>query len=391
MDASVIELKTRGRRRVACAPRPAADAAAVVVPWAAAFDALPVAALVIGPDGRLVARNGAARALLGVLAEPGIACCDLLGCGYPGTSLEGDCVGRAGAARGITDIPMAIGDGVLLTAVPAGDAGDVVVLLRPAASGAAAEEREGGMLHVSVLGRTAVVGDEEVLGGDWLGHKPGQLLKYLLLARGRVVAVEELLEALWPGAGRAGATSVRQAVHTLRDRLEPGRTRGEETSFVRSVRGGYQLDVRRIVLDVDGFEAAARTGLDALRRGDDATAVTQLTAAAAAYAGDLLVDEPYAEWTLAERERLRDLAAQVLRALAAERDAAGDLDAAAGHLQRLAELDPLDLDAQRSLLGLMLRRGRHSEALRRYDLVRRRYRRTFGEDPGFALSELVAA
>ena len=33
----------------------------------------------------------------------------------------------------------------------------------------------------------------------------------------------------------------------------------------------------------------------------------------------------------------------------------------------------------------MLRRGRHSEALRRYELVRRRYKRTFGTEPGFAL------
>ena len=29
----------------------------------------------------------------------------------------------------------------------------------------------------------------------------------------------------------------------------------------------------------------------------------------------------------------------------------------------------------------MLRRGRHSEALRRYELVRRRYKRTFGAEP----------
>ena len=37
----------------------------------------------------------------------------------------------------------------------------------------------------------------------------------------------------------------------------------------------------------------------------------------------------------------------------------------------------------------MLRRGRHSEALRRYELVRRRYKRTFGTEPGFTLSDLT--
>ena len=39
----------------------------------------------------------------------------------------------------------------------------------------------------------------------------------------------------------------------------------------------------------------------------------------------------------------------------------------------------------------MLDRGRHSEALRRYELVRRRYRRAFGEEPGFSLADVAAA
>ena len=39
----------------------------------------------------------------------------------------------------------------------------------------------------------------------------------------------------------------------------------------------------------------------------------------------------------------------------------------------------------------MLRRGRHSEALRRYELVRRRYRRTFGTEPALDARRSVAA
>jgi len=81
----------------------------------------------------------------------------------------------------------------------------------------------------------------------------------------------------------------------------------------------------------------------------------------------------------------------VLRALGHLKLAAGEIDAGAAQLQRLAELEPFDLDAQRDVLALMLRQGRHGDAHRRYEVVRRRFRRTFGEDPDLVLSELTPA
>ncbi len=75
-------------------------------------------------------------------------------------------------------------------------------------------------LTMRALGRTRLERDVEPVGGEWLGHRPGQVLRYLGCQRGRVVTLDELLEVFWPSAGRAG---VRQAIHTLRDRLEPDR------------------------------------------------------------------------------------------------------------------------------------------------------------------------
>ena len=244
-------------------------------------------------------------------------------------------------------------------------------------------------LRVRALGRTRLETDAAPLTGEWLGHRPGQLLKYLVCERGRVVTLEELLEVFWPLAGRAGATSVRQAIHTLRDRLEPDRPKGKPSGYVVARTGGYELTPGRVWIDADDFEAHARAGLEALQRGAAERANASLTAAAGAYGGDFLADEPYAEWALTERERLRDLAAQVLRGLAGLKLAAGDEESAGEYLQRLGELEPLDLQAQRDLIALMLRRGRHSEALRRYELVRRRYKRAFGSEPGFTLAELT--
>jgi DNA-binding SARP family transcriptional activator len=248
-----------------------------------------------------------------------------------------------------------------------------------------------GRLRVRVLGPMRLELGGAVLEGDWLAHRPGQVLKYLVAARGRPVGADELLAALWTQTGGpAASTNVRQAVHTLRDRLEPGRARQAPSRYVMGRRGGgYELVRGAVAVDADAFWAAAETGLAAAAAGDGARAEAALARAAALYRGDFLAGEPDAEWAHAERDRLRATAARVLRALAGVRLRAGELDAASENLQRLAELEPLDADAQRQLLTLLLRRGRRSEAARRYEVVRRRFRRELGEEPSFGLSELA--
>ena len=121
----------------------------------------------------------------------------------------------------------------------------------------------------------------------------------------------------WPDAGRAGASSVRQAIHTLRDRLEPDRPKGKPSGYVVARKGGYELapgprrDRRRRLRG-----ARPRRARRAAARRRRARRAPSWPRPRRAYGGNFLADEPYAEWALAERERLRDLAAQVLRGLA---------------------------------------------------------------------------
>jgi DNA-binding SARP family transcriptional activator len=79
----------------------------------------------------------------------------------------------------------------------------------------------------------------------------------------------------------------------------------------------------------------------------------------------------------------------VLRELAEAHLEAGELAAASSTLQRLADVDPLELGNQRDVLVLMLRMGQHAAAARRYELVRRQFKRVFGEEPGFTLRDLL--
>jgi len=117
--------------------------------------------------------------------------------------------------------------------------------------------------------------------------------------------------------------------------------------------------------------------------------IGRLRRAIALYTGDFLADEPYAEWALAERDRLHAVAARALRALADLH--VDDPAVAIGYLERLAEVDPLDDDVQRDLLTTWLRLGRKSRAARHYQSFRVRLMREFGERPNFELSHLAAA
>ena len=79
-------------------------------------------------------------------------------------------------------------------------------------------------LQIVTLGRFQVEGPNGPINGDWLEQRPGQLLKYLVGERRRVVASDRIAEALWPEAGPEEARSrLRYYVHALRERLEPDR------------------------------------------------------------------------------------------------------------------------------------------------------------------------
>ena len=374
------------------------------IPYRAVYEFFPSGIIVVDASGRVQGTNIRAKRMLGAaLDRDKLRCCDLFDCRRPGTPLAEHCITELAMSRPDplpevrVDIAARGGSvgSVWITAAPFGGAETAVIFqLRPGVVGDRRRRTEphwmgGPRLRVFALGRTRVESGEGTLAGEWLGHRPGHVLKYLLCHRERIVPAEELIEVFWSKAGRGGATNVRQAVHTLRDRLEPGRTRHEASAFVAARSGGYELERSALWIDADDFEDSVREGLAGLSRGERETAEAGLTRAVALYRGDFLAEEPYAEWAFAERDRMRDLAGQALRGLAEVKRAVDDLEGATEQLHRLAELEPLDMDVQRELLGLLLRRGRHAEAHRRHEIVRRRYKRAFGEEPPFVLADIV--
>lgn len=371
---------------------------------AEAFEHFPHGILVTARSGRILMGNRAAQELLGcMLSGEGspTTCCEVFGCRRPGGPLENSCLTELAAYAG-TRIPeirvdlvgASTSSAAWVTAAPLDSR--VIFSLRPGDRGDRRRRTDphwtqGPVLRIFALGRLRVESVEGHIGGRWLNQRSGQLLKLLITERRRVVPADELAHALWPEAGISGLGNVRYFVHAARDQLEPDRRPRMPSSFIVARDGGYTLDAERLDIDVDRFERHARAGARAFAEGEVAAATARLEEALALYRGEFLADEPYAEWVLAERDRLHTIAGEGLRMLAHIRLAEEDLSGALEHVNRLAEMDAFDLDVQRTLIALCLRTGRRSEAVRRYDTLRKRMLSAFGEVPEFELADLADA
>jgi DNA-binding SARP family transcriptional activator len=370
-------------------------------------DLFPFGILVVGQDDTVVRTNHAAETLLGDAlqgSERGeLRCCDVFGCGRVGTPLERKCLAElARASRAaLPEIRLDLGKAgeetaVWITAAPLrSETGSVVVHIRP---GNPRDRRRrtnphwiaDRQLRILTLGRTRVDSGEGPLGGNWLGQRPGQLLKYLVTNRRSLVHPDQIAEALWPGSDQRVVGNVRHCVHALRDRLEPDRLKRAPSSFVISEHGGYRLDLNRISVDADEFEREVTAGMAAAERRELSAARPTLSAAMDLYRDDFLSDEPYAIWAIGERERLRALAAAALRLLDETESHHGTLDGATKWLERLAAMHPLDSGVERQLIALALHQGRHSIARRRYANFRMRILRELGQPPDFQLTDVAS-
>lgn len=370
-----------------------------------AFRHFPYSLVVIDGEGRVAACNLEGERLIEALgmADIGLTCCMLLGCGTDESVLAKTCLSALarGGGKALPEVRVDLhaGEGVhamWVTAapLPVQDATHVMLQLRP---GVARDRRRrtdphwmtGPRLRICVLGGTVVESAEGSIGGEWLDQRTGQLLKYLIAERHRAVHIDEIGESIWPGADFAIAGSVRYYIHALRRRLEPQRGRREQSAFILSSGGSYRLNLENIEMDADEFEIHTTAGLSALER-DPRAAEAEIERGMAVYRGDFLADSPYADWAMLERHRLHSLACMGLRGLASIRLQARMIDSAARSLEQLATLQPYDESVHRQLMELDIMRGRRSDAVRRYTSLRTRIRRTFGHDPDFTPADLAS-
>ncbi len=194
-------------------------------------------------------------------------------------------------------------------------------------------------------------GSQIVLPDAWPGRKTCQLFKILVTYRRRTVASDELIEWLWPDLSPDSAhNSLWVAVNHLRRLLEPEATGRGASSFILTELPGYRFDPGgRCQIDVDAFLDQAASGREQQRRGEWTAAINSYLAAQALYRGDYLAEDPYADWAIPTRERLRETLLELKDDLAGCYLALGRYQEALDQARQVLDDDPCHERAWRLL------------------------------------------
>jgi DNA-binding SARP family transcriptional activator/DNA-binding NarL/FixJ family response regulator len=243
---------------------------------------------------------------------------------------------------------------------------------------------EAGHLRISLLGPcTASSGDAPL---DLGGPRQRAVLVVLVLARGEVVPVERLTEAVWgdrPPADPAGA--LQAYVSHLRRRLQPGSAARTRSGVIVSEGRGYAVRLPPDAVDVWRFERL----LDRSGTTPDASAAAETVGEALAlWRGPPLpewADEPWAE---AEVARLVQLRAVARERLFAARLELGEAALLVPDLEAMVAEEPLREERWRLLVLALYRAHRQADALGALRRARTTLADELGVDPGPALREL---
>ena len=165
-----------------------------------------------------------------------------------------------------------------------------------------------------------------------------------IVALGGQVAVETLIDAVWPGTDvETGRTRLRTTLARLRRAVPDLLVRDGDTIALAP----------EVWVDATRFDAQARDALDAA----DADAGRRARLALAAYHGELLPTDRQADWSTAPRERHRRTALALLDRLSNEAFALDDVSSGLQYVERAFELDPYDEHRIEIALGHLIRHG----------------------------------
>jgi class 3 adenylate cyclase/tetratricopeptide (TPR) repeat protein len=221
-------------------------------------------------------------------------------------------------------------------------------------------------VQVRLLGPFSVASAGRVT-GPWPRPSARRLCELVLVSPGRRVSRDLACEELFPGLDpRAAARSVSKALSMARGTLAE---LGRPAAALLAADLSHIWASPAAEVDAEEHEQALRSALLT----EPGYERDGLLAAALAEAGELLADEPYADWALRPRERLAALRQEARLALARDRaKGAGDSrpEAVLAAFQACFEYDPASEEVAAALIGAYFAHGHRELAVHAYERCR---------------------
>jgi DNA-binding SARP family transcriptional activator len=167
-------------------------------------------------------------------------------------------------------------------------------------------------LKIHLFGAFEVlIADQPIQHKYWQSRQVRTIFKLLILQRGRPFASTQFVEAIWPKEKQEVALQrLYIRISQLRRILELGAVDVK----IQTIEGGYLFDykypqpgeISSCWIDVDVFENLADQGRMLLEQNQYQAAVEMFEKARSLYRADYLIEDQYDDWSMTERERLRD-------------------------------------------------------------------------------------
>jgi len=239
-------------------------------------------------------------------------------------------------------------------------------------------------VFVHMLGTFSItIGD---LGVKLPASRGLSIFKYLLLHHNQNIPRDVLMDIFWPDAEPDTArNNLNVAMHNVRKALRAA----VFLPLIEFESGAYGLESNlQIWLDVEEFERCFKAGQRLEARDQLTAAVTEYETAVSLYQGDFLEQNPYEEWTVLDRERLRLAYLDTLDRLSQIYFSQERYAACIAICQRILTMDNCSENAHRSLMRCYSRQGQQNLALRQYQICVEAIRRELDVAPATATTQL---
>jgi DNA-binding SARP family transcriptional activator len=240
-------------------------------------------------------------------------------------------------------------------------------------------------LAVHMLGPFRVLVNERAV-ESWPSGRGRALFKYLAAHHPQPIARDTLMDMFWPEAApEAARNSLNVALHGLRQAFRAL----TDVPVVLFHEGAYRINPElRLWVDAEEFERRVDAGRRIQGVGELGGATAEYEVATGLYQGDFMADDPYDDWPVLARERLRVSYLDTLDRLGQIYFGQGKYAACANLCQLILVRDSCREDAHCRLMRCYARQGQHPLALRQYQACVEALRKELDVEPAPATTQL---